>query len=802
MKVSLNWLRQWVDVADTPSGIADRMTMAGLETAAVEAFGEGFDKIIIGRILKIAPHPDAERLSLCEVAVGGETPLSIICGAKNIFEGAVVPVSMIGALLPNGIKIKKSKIRGVASEGMICSEEELGLAEHSAGIMLLPEDLTLGASFFDTLGLRDTVFDFEITPNRGDCLSILGIAREVSALYKLPLKDRAVEILEEGGPVADAIRIDIENTVDCPRYCARLVRDVKIGPSPLWLREKLIKSGFRAINNIVDITNYVLLELGQPLHAFDFDLLRNRQLVVRSAGKGEVFTTLDEKERELSENDLLICDGTGPVAIAGVMGGLNSEVTSHTTNVLIESAYFRPAAIRATAKRLGLPTEASFRFEREVDPEGLIRAADLAASLMAQLAGGKVAPGVMDENFLEGESREIELKTEKAASRLGISISDDEITDCMRRLFAEVKESRPGTLIIRPPSFRRDLTRPVDLIEEVGRLIGFSEIPVTLPVCDMDYHPVSTLLKTEDSVRNFLVDAGYFEVINYSFISEKWFDDLLIPENDVLRNVVRLLNPISEDMAVLRTFLLPSLLENARNNFNYKIQDIKIFEVRRVYSSKERAPLPEERHHVAGLMMGNNPFVYGFRPQPFDFLDIKGDVEGICELLAVSEMRFTRSEFVPSYFHPGVCAEIRVKDGVAGVFGKLNPVIVNSLKLPENIYYFELDLEILNHYAAPLRDIEEISKFPEIERDLAVVVDINSPVDEILEKIYRFRNKYLKEVELFDIYEGKEIPEGKKSVAFRLTYQAAKKTLRDKDVDKIHRQLASYLLKEGDIELR
>jgi phenylalanyl-tRNA synthetase beta chain len=317
MKVSLNWLKQWVDVEDTASGIADRMTMAGLETASVEAFGEGYDKVVIGRILKITSHPDAERLSLCEVTVGGEIPLSIICGAKNIFEGAVVPVATIGALLPNGLKIKKSKIRGVASEGMICSEEELGLAEHSTGIMVLSEDLVLGDSFFDALGLRDTLFDFEITPNRGDCLSILGIAREVSALYNLPIKSRPVEILEEGGAVSDAVRIDVENTVDCPRYCARLVRNVKIGPSPLWLREKLIKSGFRAINNVVDITNYVLLELGQPLHAFDFDLLRERRLVVRSAGKGEVFTTLDEKARELSENDLLICDGAGPVALPG-----------------------------------------------------------------------------------------------------------------------------------------------------------------------------------------------------------------------------------------------------------------------------------------------------------------------------------------------------------------------------------------------------------------------------------------------------------------------------------------------------
>jgi phenylalanyl-tRNA synthetase beta chain len=455
-----------------------------------------------------------------------------------------------------------------------------------------------------------------------------------------------------------------------------------------------------------------------------------------------------------------------------------------------------------TAKKLGLPTEASFRFEREVDPEGLVRAADLAASLMTQLAGGKVAPGIIDENFLEGDSGKIELKTEKVVSRLGVSVSDDEVADCMKRLFADVKKSNPGVLIVCPPSFRRDLTRPVDLIEEVGRLIGFSEIPVTLPVCDMDYRPVSALLKSEDSIRDFLVGTGYFEVINYSFINEKWLDDLLIPDNDALRNVVKLLNPISEDMSVLRTFLLPSLLEDTKNNFNYKMQDIKIFEVRRVYNSLEKTSSPEEKHHVAGLVMGNNPFVYDFRPQPFDFLDIKGDVEGICELFPVSEARFIRPESVPSYFHPGICAEIWMGKDVAGVLGKLNPVVADSLKLPENIYYFELDIEKILCHVTPLQGIEEISKFPEIERDLAVVVDVSKPMGEIFEKIYKFQNKYLKEVELFDIYEGKEIEKGKKSVAFRLTYQAAKKTLKDKDVDKIHGQLASYLLKEEDIQLR
>jgi len=802
MKVSLNWLKEWVNIEDTPSGIADRMTMAGLETASVEPYGEGYDAVVIGRILKIAPHPDAERLSLCEVTVGGETSLSIICGAKNIFEGAVVPVAMIGSLLPNGIKIKKSKIRGVSSEGMICSEEELGLAEHSAGIMLLSDDLPLGAPFFEILGLRDTIFDFEITPNRGDCLSILGIAREVSAHYNLPLKNKLVDISEEGVPVSEMIRIDIKNTLDCPRYCARLVRDIKIGPSPLWLREKLIKSGFRAINNVVDITNYVLLELGQPLHAFDFDMIRDKKLIVRSAENGEVFTTLDEKERELSNEDLLICDGAGPVAIAGVMGGLNSEVTDTTCSVLIEAAYFRPAAIRKTAKKLGLPTEASYRFEREVDPEGLIRAVDLAAFLMTQLAGGKVAPGIIDKSFLQEKSPVIELRTDKVCATLGVSVTDGEITDILERLFIGVEKKEAGVLMVSPPTFRRDLTRSVDLIEEVGRLIGLSEIPITLPKCDMDYHPVSRLLKSEDSIRDYFVNSGYFEVVNYSFIGEKWFDDLLIPANDTLRNVVKLLNPISEDMAVLRTFLLPSLLENARNNFNYKVQDIKIFEIRRVYNANSESSLPEERRHVAGLIMGENAFAYNFRPRPFDFFDIKGDVEGICELMAVPDVRFMRPDPVPPFLHPGICAEIRVQDHVIGLTGKLNPLVADSLKIDENIYLFELDLELLNQYVATLQVIEEISKFPEITRDLAVVVDIDRPAGEIIEKIYNFQNKYLKEVKLFDIYEGKEIPEGKKSVAFRVTYQAAKKTLKDKDIDKIHSQLASYILNKGDIQLR
>ncbi|RTZ92875.1 MAG: phenylalanine--tRNA ligase subunit beta, partial [Deltaproteobacteria bacterium] len=412
-------MKQWVEVEDTPESIADRMTMVGLEAAAIEPFGVGYDDIVIGKILKIEPHPNAEKLSLCDVTVGGDETLSIICGAKNIYEGAVVPVALVGSVLPNGMKIKRSKIRGVPSVGMICSEEELGLEEHSTGIMLLSEDLPLGKPFFEVTGLKDTLIDFEITPNRGDCLSILGIAREVSAVYDLPLKEKEISMEETGEPVSRAIQIEIENTRDCPRYCARLVRNIKIGPSPLWLREKLVKLGFRSINNVVDITNYVLLELGQPLHAFDYDTLRGKKILVRSASEGERFITLDEKERILKGEDLLICDGEGPVAIAGVMGGLNSEVTDNTTNVLIESAYFRPGAIRRTAKRLGLPTEASFRFEREVDPDGVIRAADLAASMMADLAGGEVAPGIVDEDYREKGVETIEFPMEKARATLG-----------------------------------------------------------------------------------------------------------------------------------------------------------------------------------------------------------------------------------------------------------------------------------------------------------------------------------------------------------------------------------------------
>ncbi len=802
MKISLNWLRQWVNVTDSPESIADRLTLVGLEAASVEPFGEGFDKVVIGRILKIERHPNAEKLSLCEVTVGGEEPLSIICGAKNIHEGAVVPVALVGAALPNGMKLKRSKIRGVISEGMICSEEELGLEEHSTGIMLLPEDLPLGKPFFEVTGLKDTLIDFEITPNRGDCLSILGIAREVAAVYDLPLEEKEIAIAETGAPVSEAIRIKIENPRDCPRYCARLVRNVKIGPSPLWLREKLVKLGFRSINNVVDITNYVLLELGQPLHAFDYDTLRGRKIIVRSAGEGEHFVTLDEKERALTAQDLLICDAEGPVAIAGVMGGLNSEVTDATRNVLIESAYFRPGAIRRTARRLGLPTEASYRFEREVDPDGVIRAADLAASLMAELAGGEVAPGVVDADFREKREEIIVLPTRKVRTTLGLKIPDEEIRQILRRLFMAAEETSPGVLKVHVPSYRRDITRVIDLIEEIGRINGLDKIPAALPVREMDTKGIDSNRQQREQARRSLVDAGYYEAINYSFISPAWLDALMIPEEDPLRKVVRLKNPLTEEMSILRPLLIPSLLETARKNFNYRLQDLKIFEFRNIYFASDSRELPEEHLHLAGLIMGKNPYTFGFEKRPFDFLDIKGDLEGVCEVLGLAQVGFTSPDIPRPFLHPGISAEVTVDGLSAGFVGKVNPEVAEAFRIGENVYCFELDFDTLLKGSRRRIKVEEISKYPPVSRDIALVVDLDMPIGKIVERIYAFQNKYLKRVELFDIYLGDEIPEGKKSAAFRITYQALKKTLKDKEVDKIHGQLASYLTKNGDIQLR
>ncbi len=802
MKVSLNWLKQWVDVEDSPEGIADRMTMVGLEAASIEPFGVGYDDIVIGKILKITPHPDAEKLSLCEVTVGGPETLPIICGATNIYEGAVVPVSLVGATIPAGLKIRRSKIRGVLSEGMICSEEELGLEEHSTGIMLLPDELPLGEPFFEITGLKDTIIDFEITPNRGDCLSVLGIAREVSAVYDLPLKPLSIKMDEAGEGIDKAVDVEIENRVDCPRYCARLVRNVSIGPSPLWLRERLVKLGFRAINNVVDVTNYVLLELGQPLHAFDYDTLRGHKVVIRSASEGEHFVTLDEKGRDLTARDLLICDGEGPVAVAGVMGGLNSEVTENTRDVLIESAYFRPGAIRQTAKRLGLPTEASYRFERGVDPEGVIRAADLAASLMAELAGGQVAPGIVDKDFREKEPEVIELRSKKVNETLGLNLRDEEIEETFRRLSMGTAKKSEGVFEVRAPSFRRDITRPIDLIEEVGRIVGFNQIPVTLPVREMETRTIAHEKKAETTARRLLVNRGYFEAINYSFIDKRWLDDLMVPAGDPLRHFVRLLNPISEEMEVLRTFLLPSLINTARSNFNHRVQDFKIFEFRNTYLASDKTMLPDENLYLAGLIMGKNPYSFGFEKRPFDFLDIKGDVENLFEALEVSSVRFGSPESPKPFLHPGISADVLLNDVPIGYLGKLNPIVTDAFKIDENAYCFELNFNELSQGIRTEIKAEEISKYPPVTRDLAVVVDSDMPVGEIIQRIYSFQNKYLKQVELFDIYSGKEIPKGKKSVAIRVTYQALQKTLKDKEVDKIHRNLASFVIKGGDIQLR
>ncbi|RTZ94317.1 MAG: hypothetical protein DSY91_00480 [Deltaproteobacteria bacterium] len=451
---------------------------------------------------------------------------------------------------------------------------------------------------------------------------------------------------------------------------------------------------------------------------------------------------------------------------------------------------------------MGLPTEASFRFEREVDPDGVIRAADLAASLMADLAGGEVAPGIVDEDYREKGVETIEFPMEKARATLGLEIGDSEIEKIFHRLFMKTKVVKPGVLRVRVPSYRRDLTRVVDLVEEIGRIAGFDRIPVTLPSREMDTKEVDEFRDAAETARQFLVSREYFEAINYSFISPQWLDDLKIPEDDPLRQVVHLRNPISEEMSVLRTFLIPSLLDTARKNFNYRIQDIKLFEFRKVYYHSAKQELPDEYFHLAGLMMGTNPYMFGFDRHPYDFLDLKGDLEGLCDVLRIDGVKFVIPENPKPFLHPGISAEILVGGAPAGYAGKLNPAIVETFKIGENVYCFELDFHALCEGKRGVVKSEEISKYPPVERDIALIVDEDMPVGGIIERIYTFQNKYLKRVELFDIYMGKEIPEGKKSVAFRVTYQALQKTLKDKEVDKIHGQLASFLIKKGDIQLR
>ncbi len=803
MKFTLSWLNTFVSVDGlAPDDLAEKLTMLGLEVEAVTPLYQGLEQIVVARIVSVAKHPNADRLSLCQVDNGTET-LPIVCGAPNAREGLVTALAQPGVRLPDGMKIKKAKVRGEVSMGMLCSARELGLSEDHSGIMELDADLAPGTPLTEALQLADTMIEVDLTPNRPDCASVLGIAREVAGFTGRPLHPPVEDAPELTG--SDSFSVDIEEPGLCPRYAARKLTNVQIGPSPWWMQRQLLAVGMRPINNIVDITNFVMLEYGQPLHAFDFARLAGGKIVVRCPREDEKnFVTLDGTERELTPETLMICDAERPVAVAGVMGGLDSEVTDATTEVLLESACFDPVSIRRTARRLNLPSEASYRFERGVDPNVTLKAMERAVQLMVELAGAEVEPGGIDLYPGRRDPVVLQLNPERVRSLLGVSLSREEMADHLRAIQFKVTDSGTGPLEVEVPSFRPDVEREVDLVEEIARLVGYNEIPTTMPFIQMEFPAVDPQRQTRKEVCAVCTGQGFYEAINYSFIDEKHLDRLQIPENDRRRSLTRLLNPLTEEQAVMRTTLLPGLLENTCRNINYQQTDLRLFEVGKVFFQEEQGVQPIEEYQLCAVCTGRRypgASSIHFGELQCDLLDMKGLLESLVESLRLQGTDGPLA-FVPAagqeqpYVIPGT--GLLVVDGEQEIarIGQLKNEVLQAMGIKQPVFFLEADLERITALPRAGKQFTTIPRYPMVKRDIALLVPESVQAGKLLDAIRHFKDSRIESADIFDVYSGKPIEEGMKSVALSVTYRSAKKTLDDSTVDKIHQKIVQSLMTE------
>ncbi len=799
MLVSLNWLKELVPTDATPAELDEMLTMSGIEVECAEDASPDFEGVVIGHLMKVSPHPNADKLVLCEVDVGGEAPLGIVCGASNMKEGDKVPVAVVGSTLTGGLKVKKAKLRGETSEGMMCSERELGLGDDHDGIMILSPDANVGDPFDEVMGLNDVVIELGVTPNRPDCLSMIGVAREVAAIEGSKASPPEFEVPEQGPDVSSITSVTIDDADGCPRYAARVVEGVKIGSSPSWVRQKLIKTGLRPVNNVVDITNYVLMELGHPLHAFDYDKLGENRIVVRRAGEGESITTLDGVERKLSKDMLVIADAQKPVAIAGVMGGADSEVAEGTTSILIESAYFDPVSVRGTSKALGLSTEASYRFERGADPEMAITALDRAAALVAELAGGKIAKGRIDEYPKKIERPEIKLRYARVGKILGIDIPGDRAISILSSLGFEILSEGGEAVEVRAPSFRPDVTAEIDLIEEVARIHGYDKIASTYPrdttVTSRGMQPASF----EETSRGVLRSAGFSEVITYSFGEPSrmaGFADM-----GTGAEPIKMKNPLTEDASVMRTTIIPGILESLRSNMNAGNKDLKIFETGKTYFPSPDDPLPDEKMFVCAAVTGlSKPVNWKGTPAEVDFFDLKGVVEALVESLGADGVRTVKAAH--EGFHPGMCADVVVGGKTVGKMGEIHPATLDRYEIGQKVIAFEIDLDEIEAGPKFEGGYEKFSRFPHADRDLAVVVDEGVEAAAVNEAILGAGGEILRGVTLFDVYRGKQMDEGKKSLAFGLRFQSRERTLTDEEITAASDNIVRALEEKFDARLR
>jgi phenylalanyl-tRNA synthetase beta chain len=802
MRVSLNWLKDYVNIPLSVDDLAELLTMCGLEVEAKEPLGRSLEEVVAARILSVVPHPQANTLWLCDVEAG-QGAVQVVCGAPNLRVGMMAPMALPGTKLPGGLEVKESRIRGEASVGMLLAEDEMGLTEDHTGLMVLPESLSPGTPVAEALSLEDWALEISLTPNRPDCACVIGIAREIAALTKGKLRKSDIRFRESDRRIEALTSVTLEDPEGCPRYAAGMVCGFELKPSPFWIRYRLHVSGIRGISNVVDVTNYVLLEMGQPLHAFDYDRLKENRIVVRKAGEGEVFSTLDGKTHTMSKDNLMICDGQRPVALAGVMGGLNSEIFSESKNVLIESAFFDPITIRRSSKRLGLSTEASYRFERGVDIDGAVPALRRAMRLISELAGGEVVQGIIDNYPTPRSPREIDLRVDKTNRFLGTTLSRDTVAGYLQALEMEVQPSGENVLRVKPPSFRVDILRDWDLMEEVARLEGYDHIPVTIPSIRPSDEKESPEMTTGDRVREIMAGLGFSEVISFSFIAPDSADFLGAERESPLRSFVTLLNPLTVDQSVMRTSLIPGLVAAVKTNLSYGEKDLKLFEWGRVFVRRGTDELPQERLMLSGLAMGlANPKEWYRAERAVDFYDVKGAAEALLKALGLRDLVFERGETPPWYLNEAASV-IRLPDQRLGTMGQLSPEVLKRFDVDApSLYAFEIDGTVLLERATLDRTFDPLTKFPAVYRDLSIVAKRNLESARIQEIILREGRELVESVTLFDLFEGGKIDPSEKALAFRICYRSKETTLDGKDINKLHESIMERIRKDTGARLR
>ncbi|WP_424767245.1 phenylalanine--tRNA ligase subunit beta [Paenibacillus sp. sgz302251] len=812
MNVSYKWLSEYIDLSGYTGGeLAEKMTRGGIEIDVVESRNKGVTGVVVGYVKSKEKHPDADKLNVCKVDAGTGEELQIVCGAKNVDAGQLVPVAVIGAVLPGDFKIKRAKLRGVESQGMICSAKELGLndklllKEQQEGILVLPASAQIGTPITEVLGIDDEVLELDLTPNRSDCLSMLGVAYEIGALTGREVRLPNNIVHDTALRTDSLVSVSISAQEHCSHYSARYIKDVKIGASPQWLQNRLMAAGVRPINNVVDVTNFVMLEYGQPLHAFDADRIASGKIDVRLAKEGETIVTLDDQTRKLEPHMLVITDGKEPIALAGVMGGASTEVTDETVNILLESAKFDGGTIRKTSRQLGLRSESSIRFEKEVDPSVVIPALDRAASLIAELAKGLVTEGIVEASVGSLQPVKVEVSLDKINSYLGTELSRLEVQTILGRLSFEYALSDSDVFTVNVPSRRGDITRAVDLIEEVARLHGYDNIPTTLIHGDVVPGSLTKPQAIRRELRKRLTDAGIHEVVSYSFTGPG--RTKLFPALAADTKPVQLAMPMSEDRSVLRTTLIAQLLETASYNRNRKNESAAVFEIGSVFHTDEEqlTRLPQEKHRFAALLTGNRTeAAWNTKAAPVDFYDAKGILETVFAVLGLAD-KVTYEAAQPEHFHPGRTAAVLLDTArgpeVIGYVGQLHP----ALQLEEDLadtYVLEIGLDLLYELADSDIAYKVLPRYPAMQRDIAVVVDQTVAADKLTGTAWSVAGELLESVRIFDVYTGEKLGADKKSIALSLVYRHHERTLTDEEVTELHGKVVAQLEQSFAAELR